>query len=915
MNVKYFILCWFLIFTGLFSAPIASSAQVLPPAIQAQLDAQNMTEAEARQMAAQLGINLNDPIQAAQRARELGVPGATIQQLLRAVRDADTADQPADNLSTPADTLDIPIATLQEIQEQFETAVAQRDLVEAQDVEDDSLSYFPSYFGYSLFENIPDAFAPNPVGPVDDGYLVGPGDELFLSVWGAAEFQYTLPVDLEGRIFVQHVGQITVAGKRLNALREDLKRTLSRSYSGLVSDPPAVFMDLTVTRLRPIHIFVLGEVGRPGGYTVSSSSTLFNVLYSVGGPLTRGSLRSIDVIRNGRIIETLDVSDYLLKGFSGRPIRLQSNDFVFVRPRGKSVLISGQVNRPVTFELTEDEDFADLLEYAGGLLPDAYSKRFQIQRIIPIDERTDPSIARRVIDLNLEAVLSDQEVVKLQDGDIVTIFSISDRVENAITITGEVFQPGRYELTGDLATVRDLIERADGLTEIAYLDQATLVRLNEDFTERHISLDLHRVLDDDPAHNIVLKQRDQITIFSREDIQPVGQVSISGQVLNPQTIPFRDDMTLSDLLFAGGGLMDSLFVQTVLLDRADLFRKMPDSPNATIIPFHLGDAIGGKGSALLMLHPNDEVFIYARNTVQVAGETLEISGAVNAPGTFAYRENLTLEDIILQAGGFTPYAYLKTAEVTRGVYAEANLARTISVPLLGDAWTGGTVSEDVLSRMFAARNFRLEPMDHVYIRTDPNNRPEETVSVTGEVRFPGTYVIEHENETVNSVIRRAGGLLNTAYAIGGSLSRGGLEVIMDFHGALNGSVRDNVSVLPGDQIFFPRKPNTVSVSGNVYRPGLIKFREGKRANYYLDMAGGVAPETEDIYVKGGNGSVHKIRKGLFRSNPRVDDGSVITVTLKPPKTAENRIDIGEIITETISVLATALTAIILATKL
>ena len=199
------------------------------------------------------------------------------------------------------------------------------------------------YFGYDAFKTIPEAFLPRATGPVGDDYVVGPKDELRLTVWGGAEFTYDLQVDREGRVTVPNVGQFTVAGKRLVQLRQDMKQWLSRSYAGLTSQPPTVFMDLMITRVRPIQVYVLGEVAQPGAYVLNSYATVFNALYSVGGPLRSGSLRNVRVIRNGEVVRTVDVYDYLLKGYSEDPIQLQSNDHVFIPPRGATVSIRGSV--------------------------------------------------------------------------------------------------------------------------------------------------------------------------------------------------------------------------------------------------------------------------------------------------------------------------------------------------------------------------------------------------------------------------------------------------------------------------------------------------------------------------------------------------------------------------------------------
>jgi polysaccharide biosynthesis/export protein len=1122
------------------SAVELASAQTIPPAIQAELNSRNMSEAEARAMAQQLGINLNDPVQAAQRARELGVPESTIQEMLRAIKDNEQGAAAASAVTgvATADPTQPPVAIdagqaaatppltvtpgTSEVVTQATEAAELRDIEEAQTttvVEEEAKAADLEFFGYSLFDNIPDAFQPSAVGPVDDGYIIGSGDELRLTVWGAAEFAYDLTVDAEGRIFVPSVGQFLASGRRMNVLREDLKRFLSQSYAGLTTDPPTISMDLTVARLRPVQVYVLGEVARPGGYTVSPYATTFNVLYATGGPLTRGSLRDIRIVRNGRRMGSLDLYSYLLNGYEESPVRLQTNDFVFVPPRGKTVAISGPVRRPAVFELTGDEGFGSLLEFAGGLLPDAYTKRFQVERIIPFDERTDPSIAREVLDFGLSEVLAGEITIDLRDGDVVTLFSISDRVDNSVSISGPVFQPGRYELSDTLRTVLDLFRAADGLTEKAYLDKAEIVRLREDLSERLISLDVSGILRDDPIHNIPLMARDQLRVFSVDDIQanstvsitgyvrnpgsqpfragmslydllfsggglqdslyvdtvfldradilrrtPDGMseriipfnlgealegrgmaltplealdqvrvysqesmnsrstLSISGHVKNPQTIPYRENMTVYDLLFEGGGLLDSLFLPTVYLDRADILRRGADGLSERIIPFNLGEALKGQGMATSRLEPRDEVRVYALNSVssrstltisgqvrnpqtiafreemtvfdllfeggglqdslfvnnvflgradifrytedlqdkrvipfnlgealaergigrdflvpgdeirvyprsaiQVRTREVSISGAVAAPAKLPWREGLTLEDVILQAGGFTPFSYLKDAEVSRSLYTSNRmLSETIRVPLLGDVRSGtgalmgsGVVAgEDTLAALFSARQFLLEPLDRVVIRTDPDYRPLETVLLSGELRFPGEYTLSEENERLSSVLRRAGGISDVGYAGGGRILRGGERLVINFNRALRGSRRHDIELLPGDQISIPRHPNTVRVSGNVLREGLFTFVSGKRVRYYLERAGGADIETEAVLVTQADGSTYRLRRGMFPANPKVQEGGSVTVIRKPPPDPnEEKVDVGGIITNTLSVISTALTAIILATRL
>ena len=473
------------------------------------------------------------------------------------------------------------------------------------------------HFGYELFSSPPESFEPISSGPVDEGYLVGPGDELRLIVFGATEFQHDLLVDNEGRIFVPNVGQRTVAGNRLASLRDELRVWLARSYAGLITEPPDVLMDLSVTRLKPVNVFILGEVSKPGRFPLPSNSSVFNALYTVGGPQTSGSLRDIRVIRSGTQVHSVDLYEYLLSGYSDRDVRLQSGDNVFIPPRGKTVTIQGEVHRPAIYELKQEETFRDLLAYSGGLKAEAYTQRFQIERVIPFEERDDPLVVREVFDYNLADVLRDNEPVDIADGDIVTIFAIPDpsnlaaqRQVRSVSITGAVFSPGRYQISQDVRTVKDLIDKANGLTGDAFFDKVEMYRLTDRLKKEVVSLSLDQILNDEPTQNLVLQPQDSLHVFAEGNLIDIPQVSISGQVRNTGEYDLLENMTIIDLLYKGGGLTDPEFLKEVFRDRADLFRVSPDGRSEEIIPFHLGDALAGMGDANMTLQAGDEIRVY-----------------------------------------------------------------------------------------------------------------------------------------------------------------------------------------------------------------------------------------------------------------------------------------------------------------
>ncbi|MCS3830021.1 protein involved in polysaccharide export with SLBB domain [Salinibacter ruber] len=1016
-------LCVFLVALTVFPGAVqAQQRSDLPEEAQQALEEREMTVQEARQRLRQLGIDPNNPEQAAQRARELGVSEARIQALLQAVQDRQgdgggmqstggSVAPPAPTLSgTPGiepdsisvDQLPVDVAATVPLRSESQIRqvrigflTADGDSVEVQDVNriggsvidgqwrgrvtvpretgvgtwglyvrvanQDTSTVLPTgrelkiveqmeqrptgaaetlpYFGYDTFETIPEAFTPQSTGPVDGSYVVGPQDELRLTVWGGAEFTYDLQVDRGGRVTVPNVGQFTVSGKSLDELRREMKQWLSQSYSGLTSDPPTVYMDLTLTRVRPTQVFVLGEVPQPGGYTVSSFATVFNALYSVGGPLRRGSLRNISVIRDGEVVETVDLYDYLLEGYSPDPVQLQSNDYIFVPPRGETVAITGPVKRPAYYEMKEGETVADLIDYAGGLQPNAYTKRFQIERIVPPSEREDPSVAREVLDASLQAARADTAQVPLADGDRVKVLSLTEAQDQAVKarvdaaeVTGAVFQPGQYEIGGPVRTVKDLIEQADGLTGDAYRQQADLVRIGDTLSETSRSLDLQAVMNDQPQANVVLQPGDSLHVSSIQEMRGNRQVRITGEVRDPGSYRFRKGMTIRSLLQKAGGLTDDEYLKDVFLGRADLFRVSRDGGEERIIPFHLGDALEGEGMANRELRPEDEIRVYPATVGRLEEKFVRISGAVQDAGRYAFRDNMTLKDAILQANGFGEGASLQEVEITRMVEKkdeEGQRARSISVPLVKRDIDPEDVNfsvQDTARALEAAENFDLQHRDRIFVRESPSFQPQETVSVEGEVRYPGEYTILQDNERLSSVIQRAGGVLPTGYLKGGRLirpeenqgdqgfqvQRDGQQVIVEMRRAVRGNPAEDLILRPGDEIVIPTQPNTVSVRGNVANEGLIKHEEGRRVGYYLDRAGGTRQNTQDVFLTQASGATFEVNTGWFRRAPVVDDGAVIRVEAEPERDQE--INYSEIASNVAQVVSSTLSLIVLATQ-
>ncbi|MCF7740602.1 MAG: SLBB domain-containing protein [Candidatus Marinimicrobia bacterium] len=1007
---------------ALLSAQISESD--LTQSGKEELAKRGLTLEEVKSRARQAGIDLSNPEVARQQAKSRGIPESKINEWLRLY-----------NVNQTGQTQTPKKITLSESDKE-----PNKDTTNSQKTKKDEATTTKktpqkgpkptpekkpepkklSYFGYKLFNNIPETFRPSSTGPVNEGYIIGPQDVLRLTLWGATEFQYELKVDKEGRIFVPNVGQYTIANMKLKTAREELKKWLSRKYGGLTKSPPTISMDLTLTRLRPIKIFVLGEVDNSGGYTVSSYSTVFNALYSVGGPKTSGSLRNIKVIRNGTVIDTVDFYEYLVKGKGRISEKLQNDDKIFVPVRGKTVKISGKVHRPAIFELKGNERLNDLLEFAGGLTAEAYTKRIQINRIIPFESRKNHGKLRRIRDFNFEEVLQGKKSISLENGDEVKVLSISDILENYVTINGPVYSPGRYELNNSITTIRQLIYKADSLKDEIYWDRADiyrlqkdnsrklieinlkkaingipehniklkprdklrvysldeikdiynvsitgkvknpgtytfmdsmkvkdllfkagglwdkefrkqvylkkaeLYRLQNDNTRKLIRINLYKALNQDPRHNLDLKPKDKLRIFSIDEIRFVYDVNIMGKVKNPGTYDLLDSMRVKDLLFKAGGLLDEQYRKKVYLERADLVRTLPDGINDTTMSFNLKEAINGKGFGSKLLQPLDKIIVYPNNINKITNKFIDIKGFVKEPGRYNYTSNMTLEDAIVLANGFKEGAFLESVDLYRPIdYNGSSDAPPrydkLHISLVDNEFENISYSvSDTMQALQEARQFHLQHRDVIRIYKDPDFEAGKTVSITGEVYFPGEYLLVKDNETLYDLVERAGGIRRNAYLGGAQFIRNGNRVLIDFEEMLKEKNDDNkIELFAGDNISIPKKPNTVQVAGNVGLGGYVKFQRNKRLFYYIKNTGGIKDSTENIYLTYPTGRTEKINKflGKYIQNPKVEDGSRILVTKKPAPKDKEPFDINKVVTQTMALVTNALTILVLANRL
>jgi len=764
------------------------------------------------------------------------------------------------------------------------------------------------HFGYKIFKDKTLDFEPAQVGAIDPGYIIGPGDVLRFYMWGDAEYQGEFTVDNQGNIFIPNAGQVFVSGIQYSDLQKKLTNYLSKFFSGLKSDPPTTFIDVSIAKLKPIRIFIMGDVEKPGAYNISSFGTVFNALYAVGGPLTTGSLRDIRVIRNKKVVATVDLYDYLLKGQLVGDVRLQNNDIVFVPTKAKTIAIKGEVNRPAIYELKKEENMRKLIEFAGGLKATAYTNRVQVDRIIPFEQRTDAAINRKIQDVDLNPIIT-QKVADFQlfDGDTITIYPVLNKITNFVAIEGSVYRPGIYEYKKGMRLV-DVIKKASGVLPETYFSKADIIRTKDDDTKEFISVNLANALDGVKEDNIELKPKDEIKIYSTYDLVDKKYVYIEGYVKNALKLPYADSLSLYDLVFRAGGLQDPLFRAKAYLQRGDIIRVNPDGITTSVIPFNLEELLNKK-TVNIQLKPEDKIIIYKADVDKIIDKWVVISGEVKNPGTYKLDANMTISDLILRAGGFTEKAQRDKAVIARykiNGYPEPQLAEVFEINL--------PITLDRNGNLDTTNNkFKLQHKDHITIKYNSNYREPRYVKIYGEVKSPGVYALPYLNYKLSELITEAEGPTQEAFLFGAQYYRMGEKLSIDLEKLVKNKNEDyDIILKEGDSIYIPRRPGVVLVTGEVNNPGLLKFTEGDDVMDYIDRAGGLTDNANYAILYKANGESRRVNFGFLRANPRVPEGSIITVTKIPPPEPKEDVDLAAAIKDVLAILSSAVTIIVLA---
>ena len=683
----------------------------------------------------------------------------------------------------------------------------------------DSLIYYRNYFkeddrqvfGRNIFNNEMLTFEPSMNIPTPANYRLGAGDAVIIDVWGASQTTFEGTVSPDGTVTIEGVGPLALAGMTVKEANDYVKKQLGRFYANSN-------ITLTVGETRSIQVQVMGEVMVPGTYTLSALSSAFNALYAAGGISEIGTLRDIKVFRQGRVVSTIDVYDYILNGNTKGDIRLADNDVIVVGPYECLVNIRGKVKRPMFYEMKENESVSRILDYAGGFAGDAYTDNVRLIR----KSGREYSVYT-VGEFEMNGFL-------LKDGDSLYVDSIIPRFSNMAEIRGAVFHPGQYQMDGSIKTVRQLIKAADGLREDAFLKRAVMHRQKEDLTLEVLSVDVEGIMDGTVA-DIPLRKNDILFIPSSLDMKGERTLTIDGEVNFPGVYQYADNTTIEDLVLQAGGLTEAASMAKV-----DVFRRIknPDAVKddeklSETYSFSLRDGLVMGDGQDFHLQPYDEIFV-RKSPAYSEQRNVKISGEVNFSGSYAMdNKNYRLSDLVKAAGGLSSLAYAKGARLQRKLTEEEKKQREVAMKAaqiqlyeesmrsdkrfdmakadsiqslkmdLGDTYPVAINLEKAMQNPKSVDDVLLREGDELQIPRFSN-----TVKISGDVMYPISINYE-KGKSLKYYIKRAGGYADRAhkYRVYAVYMNGAVEQL---------GRRSSKSIQPGCEIVVPSKPQKTKMS-------------------------------------------------------------------------------------------------------
>nr|MBI1232017.1 capsule biosynthesis protein [Cytophagales bacterium] len=660
------------------------------------------------------------------------------------------------------------------------------------------------YFGLNLFYSKDRrlTFEPNLNMATPKSYILGPGDLVYVDIYGQSEKYYEAYITAEGNLLLENVGPVNVSGLSIEEVTKVLRSRLSRFYAGMNGPNANTFLQVSLGNLRTIKVHLVGEVRLPGTFSLSAFSTVFNAMYAAGGPNENGTMRTIKLVRNNQEIAEIDVYDFLMNGIASMNLQLQDQDVLLVPPFTGRVTVEGEVKRPAIFEIKEGETFQDILEYAGGFTDEAFRDRVSVTRITS-KERAVSDVFKDQFDLFL-----------VKGGDTYQVGKVLERYANRVQIKGAVFREGNYSMEEGL-TLQRLIRKAEGLKGDAYLQRATVLRTKPDLSSELIQVNLGELMRGNEP-DLALQAEDIVRIASIYDLTEDFYVKIVGEIRNPGTYPFSEDMTVEDLIILAGGLKESASLTDIEIARRDMGNNARDF--AEIIPVTLSPNLTA-GLSATTLRPFDNISVRRKPNFTLE-RMVQVEGQVNAPGEFslAHAEE-RISEVINRAGGLTDFAYVKGATLIRRTefyQTESELQRKESN--LRDLMNNLNLDEMDPTESQALLLERLAKS----IRNKASTKSSEAEEM----------VIEARSEILNEISENRLGIgpirLKETEAIAIDLA-----AIMSNPGS-----RFDLILEEGDIITVPRQLQTVRLRGDVIYPTTVRYESLRGMNYYINRAGG-----------------------------------------------------------------------------
>lgn len=704
----------------------------------------------------------------------------------------------------------------------------------------------PQIFGESLFfnKNRRLSFEPSLNQATPKTYILGPGDMIYVDIYGQSEQYYEATVNPDGFVLLDNIGPVSVSGKSIEEAQGIIKSRVARYYPGLSGANPSTFLQVTLGNVRTIKVNILGEVRLPGTFTLSAFSTVFNALYASGGPNENGTFRKIRLIRNNKLIAEIDVYEMLTKGMADLDVQLKDQDVILVPPFLARAKVNGEVKRPITFEIATEDTFDDLLNYAGGFTDEAFKDRVAISRITG-NQRSVSDVYQNQFGMFI-----------LKGGDEITVQRILNRYSNRVQIKGAVYREGTFALTEGLK-LSELIKNAEGLRGDAYTEQASILRTKSDLSTEMIQVNLKAVLDGS-SPDIILQREDVVRIASIYDIQNEKYVQILGEVKRPGVYPYSKSMKVEELIILAGGLQESANTQDI-----EIARRLEDTDLGTlsdIIPTKV-DANLSVSSRSPELMPFDQVIVRKRSSFTMQ-KLVAVEGQVNSPGIFAIQTSgERISDLVKRAGGLNQFAYSKGASLIRrteffnteseDIRRKRNL-ESLRMKLEADP-SNSEAQEELLQRLFKDLPTTADPVETQLSQSKKESLDQLAAGTPGfEVKLKQTEAVAINLETIIQ----------------------------------NPGSEDDLLLEEGDILSVPKLLQTVRMRGDLVYPTTLRHESGRGLKHYINGAGGFdrRANRKQTYVVYANGAVKRTKGFLgIRNFPAIEPGAEVIVPTKGPR--------------------------------